>query len=231
MPRGFAGENESGRANDPSGFGGGADAGNKDFSDFAGSNNSGIASISYSNEDEALKSIQDAITKAQAKGQNVFGDTFQNTLAANMLAGNVPGIMSNYNYGDDNQEANTFIETYADSYRDPVTGNYSYKNPMAFIDTMTTKYAGFDPGQTFTQNLFNQMVPGNVTPLGILSAAPAVLGVDKVVSTGVSLGNALLGQLGIGTKPEEVTADTSISFEKVAADTDAPRTKGDIDVK
>ena len=180
MPRGFAGERESERANDPSGFGGGF-AG---FTDDKPSDNivsspapkpastrtrgrlDGPGSITEGNPVSGLDALVDQINKDIASGVNVGGDTYQNKLAQGILSGS---------FGDREE--------------------FGIQTP-SFADTALSTI-GYDPQQTFGKNVVDMVVPGRNTPLGALSALPSVMGASKAVSGLTSLANAIMGKINL----------------------------------
>ena len=124
MPRGFEGERESARANDPSGFSGG---------------NGPSDNISTSPREErqdsplsGLDAVVDQINRDIASGVNVGGDTYQNQMAQGILSGAFGGREE---FGID---------------------------PPSFADTALSAI-GYDPQQTFGQNVIDMVVPGRNT--------------------------------------------------------------------
>jgi len=180
----------------------GAEVGGKDFGP---SGKTGGSSFSGSNEDAdtGLQQVEARIEQAQKMGVNVFGDTFINSLAADMLGGSIKGFGPTYNFGGGNQEADNFLQQYGTQYQD-VGGQYYYNNPSTFFNTMLTKYGSGLPQNTLMENIYNQIVPGGATPLGILANVPSLMqNVPSSVSTAISLGNMLAGKLGIGVEGDD----------------------------
>lgn len=173
-------------------FGSNRGTGGSDFSDFAGGQNN------QPQQDDGLQEIRDRIEKAEKMGVNVFGDSFVNTIAADMLGGSIKGFGSGYQFGGGNQQADDFLQNYATQYTD-TGGNYFYNSPSSFLNTMMKNYAGGLPQNTLMENVYNQLVPGGATPLGVLANVPALAqNIPSPVATGISLGNMLMGKLGIG---------------------------------
>ena len=167
MARGFAGEDESKRANDP---------------------------ISAN---DGLGQIRDIIAAAEASGKNVSGDNFQNELAQDILAGNL-------NLGGDDDTtslAPVITPRFTDKYRQP-DGTYSYPSLGAYLNAMGVQYGSFNPQQNLMGNMYQQLVPGGKTPLGVLSAFPAAIGLDETISSLISLGNLAAGKMNIGTEKD-----------------------------
>jgi len=195
MPRGFEGERESERANDPSGFGGGFSG----FTDDKPSDNivsspapkpastrtrgrqDGPGSITEGNPVSGLDALVDQINKDIASGVNVGGDTYQNKLAQGILSGS---------FGDREE--------------------FGIQTP-SFTDTVLSAI-GYDPQQTFGQNVIDMVVPGRNTPLGGLPAALPLAGADRAVSGLASLANAILGKMNF--RPADTGGITS-GIEKV----------------
>jgi len=185
----------------------GAEVGGKDFGP---SGKTGGSSFSGSNEDAdtGLQQVEARIEQAQKMGVNVFGDTFINSLAADMLGGSIKGFGPTYNFGGGNQEADNFLQQYGTQYQD-VGGQYYYNNPSTFFNTMLTKYGSGLPQNTLMENIYNQIVPGGATPLGILANVPSLMqNVPSSVSTAISLGNMLAGKLGIGVEGDDESEDS-----------------------
>ena len=175
MPRGFEGERESERANDPSGGGGGSKSsgGNQGGGDKPSDNVStsprvgrqdGPGSITEGNPVSGLDALVDQINKDIASGVNVGGDTYQNQMAQGILSGAFGGREE---FGID---------------------------PPSFADTALSAI-GYDPQQTFGQNVIDMVVPGRNTPLGALTSVPALAGAPKAVSGLASLANVILGKM------------------------------------
>ena len=172
MARGFAGEDESKRANDP---------------------------ISVN---DSLGQIRDIIAAAEASGKNVLGDNFQNELAQDILAGNL-----NLGGDDDTRSAANMklapviTPRFTDKFKQP-DGTYSYPSLGAYLNAMGVQYGSFNPQQNLMGNMYQQLVPGGKTPLGVLSAFPAAIGVDDTISALLSLGNLAAGKMNIGTEKD-----------------------------
>jgi len=170
MPRGFEGERESARANDPSGRGGGFSG----FTDDKPSDNistspsvgrqDGPGSVTEGNTVSGLDALVDQINRDIASGVNVGGDTYQNQMAQGILSGAFGGREE---FGID---------------------------PPSFADTALSAI-GYDPQQTFGQNVIDMVVPGRNTPLGALTSVPALAGAPKAVSGLASLANVILGKM------------------------------------
>ena len=189
----------------------GAEVGGKDFGPSGSpSGKTGGSYFSGSNEDAdtGLQQVEARIEQAQKMGVNVFGDTFINSLAADMLGGSIKGFGSTYNFGGGNQEADNFLQQYATQYQD-VGGQYYYNSPSTFLNTMLTKYGSGSPRNTLMENIYNQLVPGGATPLGILANVPSLMqNVPSPVSAGIGLGNMLAGKLGIGVEDDDESEDS-----------------------
>lgn len=187
----------------------GADVGSKD----GGSSFSGGGQDNQPQQNDDLDQIRDRIAKAEKMGVNVFGDTFINSLAADMLGGSIKGFGPTYNFGGGNQEADKFLQDYATQYQD-VGGQYYYNNPATFLNTMLTNYGSGSPRNTLMENIYNQLVPGGATPLGILANVPSLMqNVPSPVSTAIGLGNMLAGKLGIGVEGDDESEDSEDSEE------------------
>ena len=189
----------------------GAEVGDKDFGPSGSpSGKTGGSSFSGSNEDAdtGLQQVEARIEKAQKMGVNVFGDTFINSLAADMLGGSIKGFGPTYNFGGGNQEADDFLQNYATQYQD-TGGQYYYNNPSTFLNTMLTNYGSGLPQNTLMENIYNQLVPGGATPLGILANVPSLMqNVPSPVSGAIGLGNMLAGKLGIGVEGDDESEDS-----------------------
>ena len=158
---------------------------------------------SKGDNDRGLQQVRDRIAQAEKMGINTFGDTFQNTLAADMLGGSISGFGRPYRAGSGNPEADRFLRDYATQYQD-ISGESYFNNPATFVNTLLSKYGSGSPRNTLMQNIYNQMVPGQATPLGILASVPSLMSnVPSPVSAGVGLANLLAGKLNIGTASEE----------------------------
>ena len=180
MARGFAGEDESKRANDP---------------------------ISVN---DGLDQLREQIAAAQAQGINVLGDTFQNQLAGDILSGNLNlgGGDDDTRSAAGMNLAPVVTPRFTDKYRQP-DGTYSYPNVGAYLNAMGIQYGGFDQRNDLMGNVYDQLVPGGKTPLGALSAFPAALGVNDKVAALISLGNLAAGKMGIGVdEPKEEDTET-----------------------
>ena len=151
MPRGFEGERESERANDPSGVGGG----NKS-SGGGGSNND-----KPSDNVSGLDALVDKINKDIDAGVNVFADSYTNKNAEDILANR---------YGD-KQEA------------------FGITSPS--VGDKALKAIGYDTSKPFLTNVYDTVVPGKNTPLGILSAVPTALGFPQASQLAVTIANRL----------------------------------------
>jgi len=189
----------------------GANVGSKDFGPSGktgGSSFSGGGQDNQPQQNDDLDQIRDRIAKAEKMGVNVFGDTFVNTLAADMLGGSIKGFGPSYNFGGGNQEADNFLQNYATQYQD-VGGQYYYNNPSTFFNTMLTNYGSGSPRNTLMENIYNQLVPGGATPLGILANVPSLMqNVPNPVAQGISLANMLAGKFGIGVEGDEESEDS-----------------------
>jgi hypothetical protein len=185
----------------------GANVGSKDFGP-SGKTGGSYSSGSDEDADVGLQQVEDRIEQAQKMGVNVFGDTFINSLAADMLGGSIKGFGPTYNLGGGNQEADSFLQKYATQYQD-VDGQYYYNRPSTFVNRMLTKYGSGSPRNTLMENIYNQLVPGGATPLGILANVPSLMqNVPSPVSTAISLGNMLAGKLGIGVEGDDESEDS-----------------------
>lgn len=186
-------------------FGSNRGTGGSDFSDFArGQNN-------QPQQDDGLEQIRDRIEKAEKMGVNIFGDSFANTIAADMLGGSIKGFGPTYNFGGGNQQADNFLQNYATQYRD-TGGNYIYTSPSSYLNTMMKNYAGGLPQNTLMENVYNQLVPGGATPLGVLANIPALAqNIPSPVAAGIGLGNMLMGKLGIGVGGDDESDDSDDS--------------------
>lgn len=190
----------------------GAEVGDKDFGAGQTASDTGYTGGNqpqdFGTDDQVLSYVEDQMARAKARGINLSGDTFQNMLAAGMIQNNlVPGIGKDYWNNDETQQ---FVQKFTPSgqYRDPF-GNIGYTSPMAFGTNMLQNYAGFSPYNTLYENLVQRMVPGQKTPLGILSVVPSAMGVDKGIASAVAMANQIAGKLGLGLdKSPEKTTET-----------------------
>ena len=150
MPRGFGGENEAGRANDPSGmsFGGGMDEGQ-----------SSVTADTFSGGGSDGGGRQDGPGGIQEE---------QNYVASGRMSG--PDSEA-YNAALD--ALSKGMNPYATSTQNYVANQLGYREP-----TDIPGMFGYDTKKSFGQNIENMVVPGRNTPLGILSAA--VPGTDTV---------------------------------------------------
>lgn len=178
MARGFEGEDESKRANDP---------------------------ISAS---DGLEQLREQIASAQAQGINVLGDAFQNKLAGDILSGdlNLGGGDDTRSAAGMNL-APVVTPRFTDRYRQ-ADGTYSYPDLGSYLNAMGIQYGGFDQRNNLMGNVYNQLVPGGKTPLGALSAFPAAMGVNDKLAALISLGNLAAGKMGIGiNEPKDEDED------------------------
>ena len=196
MARGFADEDESGRANDPSGFsfGGGMAEGQSSVSgNYGGMPSGGIASGS---------GRQDGPGGAQEE---------QGYTASGKMSG--PGA-AGYNAALD--AISMGMNPFASSTQNFVANKLGAREP-----TDIPGMFGYDTKKGFIENVANMAIPGRNTPLGALSAVPGLTGASKTVQGIVGLANAVAGKLGIGSTtnpsaPKGIASGTSIS-EKYAA--------------
>ena len=191
MPRGFAGERESARANDPSGrddtqsnyereafgsppsrstsnnfsSGGGKGVGRQD----------GPGSRTEGNQLRGIDALVEKINQDIDAGVNVFADSYTNQ--------NARDILSNV-YGD-KQEA------------------FGIASPS--VGDQALQAIGYDTSKPFLTNVYDNVVPGRNTPLGILSAVPTALGAPKAAQLAVTIGNRLVGSLQSKAEPKEST--------------------------
>ena len=189
----------------------GAEVGDKDFGANTTASDTGFTGGNQeqtggsSSDDKVLGYVQDQMARAKAQGINIGGSTFQNMLAAGMIQNNLLGGVGGGNDYYKNPEVQQFVQRFTPTgqYLDP-SGNIAYTSPMSFANTMLQNYAGFSPYHTLQQNLLKRMIPGETTPLGILSVVPSTMGMDKGLAGAISIGNQIAGKLGWGLdKPPE----------------------------
>ena len=204
----------------------GANVGNKDFGANTTASDTGYTGGNQeqtggsSSDDRVLSYVEDQMARAKARGINIGGSTFQNMLAAGMIQNNLLGGVGGGNDYYKNPEVQQFVQKFTPTgqYLDP-SGNIAYTSPMSFANTMLQNYAGFSPYNTLQQNLLKRMIPGEKTPLGILSVVPSAMGVDKGLASVISIGNQIAGELGLGlnqetrTKPEIEEENISESYQ------------------
>lgn len=182
----------------------GAEVGDKDYGTGKTASDTGYTGGNQtqtggsSSDDQVLGYVQDQMARAKAQGINISGSTFQNMLAAGMIQNNLIDGMGGGDYYK-TPEVQQFVQKFTPTgkYHDPF-GNIAYTSPMAFGTNMLQKYAGFSPYNTLYQNLVQRMVPGQKTPLGVLSVVPSAMGIDKGVAGVISIGNEIAGKLGWG---------------------------------
>ena len=189
----------------------GANVGDKDFGANTTASDTGYTGGNQeqtggrSSDDKVLGYVQDQMARAKARGINLGGSTFQNMLAAGMIQNNLLGGVGGGNDYYKNPEVQQFVQKFTPTgqYLDPY-GNLAYTSPMSFANTMLQNYANFSPYHTLQQNILKRMIPGETTPLGILSVVPRVMGLDKGLASALSIGNQIAGELGWGLdKPPE----------------------------
>lgn len=192
MPRGFAGERESARANDPSGrsrddtqsnyereafgsppsrSGGESRTEDKQTPSYTGRPDDAPGEVIK--KSKGIDALVDKINKDIAAGVNVFADSYTNK--------NARDILSNV-YGD-RQEA------------------FGIASPS--VGDKALQAIGYDTSKPFLKNVYDNVVPGRNTPLGILSAVPTALGAPKAAQLAVTIGNRLIGSL--QPEPKEST--------------------------
>jgi hypothetical protein len=181
MPRGFGGENEAGRASDPSGmsFGGGMGEGQSSVTadTFSGGGGGGGRG------------------RQDGPGGALEGQSYTAT-----------GRMS----GPDSRAYNAALDAiskgmnpYATSTQNYVAGQLGYREP-----TDIPGMFGYDTRKSLGQNVANMVVPGRNTPLGILSAA--IPGSDTVKGI-AGLANAIAGRMGIGSTTNPAARNQGIA--------------------
>ena len=218
MPRGFGGENEAGRANDPSGmsFGGGMDEGQNSvtadtFSGGGGGGGRGRQDSPFSDSGgnvgyratnrargpgaaqyNAQQNLLDAIKQDIRSGVNVRGTNYQNNLADRILGGR---FGSPQNFG----------------ITSPSVGDRA----LAAL--------GYDTSKSFMQNVKDAAIPGRKTPLGALSLVPTIVGASPQMRAAVTIGNLLAGQqMSKDQKPEQEKSITDKIQEYTGRPDDAP---------
>ena len=218
MPRGFGGENEAGRANDPSGmsFGGGMDEGQSSvtadtFSGGGGGGGRGRQDSPFSDSGgnvgyratnrargpgaaqyNAQQNLLDAIKQDIRSGVNVRGTNYQNNLADRILGGR---FGSPQNFG----------------ITSPSVGDRA----LAAL--------GYDTSKSFMQNVKDAAIPGRKTPLGALSLVPTIVGASPQMRAAVTIGNLLAGQqMSKDQKPEQEKSITDKIQEYTGRPDDAP---------
>ena len=198
MPRGFAGERESARANDPSGrddtqsnyereaFG--SPPSRSTSNNFSSGRGKGVGrqdgpgSRTEGNQLRGIDALVEKINQDIDAGVNVFADSYTNQ--------NARDILSNV-YGD-KQEA------------------FGIASPS--VGDQALQAIGYDTSKPFLTNVYDNVVPGRNTPLGILSAVPTALGAPKAAQLAVTIGNRLVGSL--QPEPREPTA-TETAIPKI----------------
>ena len=161
--------------------------GGDSFADASGGQTSGMSDSdlgysggggnSFSSDDDSpsYSEVQEAINQAKSTGK---------TLATVTNIGGDDG--DDYNLQITDQFGNT-------SFRDQF-GNYN--NPVGRLANRALNIIGFDPKKSLQQNLYDTVVPGQNTPLGILSPVitTATGGLSDAAKLGISLGNYFAGQ-------------------------------------
>jgi len=188
MPRGFGGENEAGRANDPSGmsFGGGMDEGQ---SSVTADTFSGGFSDSGGDDTNQNRGRQDGPGGALEE---------QSYTASGRMSG--PDSRA-YNAALDAIARG--MDPYATSTQNYVASQLGYREP-----TDIPGMFGYDTKKSFGQNVANMVVPGRNTPLGILSAA--IPGSNTVKGI-VGLANTIAGRMGIGSTTNPAAKNQGIA--------------------
>jgi|TARA_E500000305_G_C4011813_1_gene233226 hypothetical protein len=183
MPRGFAGERESSRASDPSGrsssrsgrddtqsnyereaFGSPPSRSTPSSPSVGGSGvgrQDGPGSRTEGNQLSGINALVEKINRDIDSGVNVFADSYQKQNARDILADV---------YGD-KQEA------------------FGITSPS--VASQALKSLGYDTAKPFLTNVYDNVVPGRNTPLGILSAVPSVMGFGKAPQLAVTIANRL----------------------------------------
>ena len=225
MARGFGGEDEAGRANDPSGPGTGI--GRSEDLDAAQADRDKQADRERdrdrdAQEQEVLANVEKAAQAAINAGINPFSDTFKNVLAANMMRGkfgNVSGLFGT-KFGDGDaddkrgktkggitqtDEVKGFIAKYA-----PTTGD-KIKSALGLTDIKAT------------------LTPGQKTPFGALPGILSLYDVPGKVAFG--LGNQLLGFLGIGVNPVTQAINEQIAASNKALAAQKGKAPQSIDIQ
>ncbi len=198
MARGFAGEDESGRANDPSGssFGGGMAEGQSSVSgNYGGMPSGGIASGGGRQDGPGGPQEEQGYT-ASGRMSGPGAEAYNAALDAIAMGMN-PFASSTQNY---------------------VAGQLGARPP-----TDIPGMFGYDTKKGFVENVANMAIPGRNTPLGALSAVPGLTGASKTVQGIVGLANTVAGKLGIGstTNPSTntgIASGTSIADKYAAPD-------------
>jgi len=114
-----------------------------------------------------------------------------------------------------NQDIDAGVNVFADSYtnknaRDILSNVYGDKQETFGIASPSVadkalKAIGYDTSKPFLTNVYDNVVPGRNTPLGILSAVPTVLGAPKAAQLAVTIGNRLAGSSQPKPEPKKPT--------------------------
>lgn len=205
MPRGFAGERESSRANDPSGRsssrgGGGPRGGRGGGRASAGRSSStgrgrqdGPGSRTEGNQPSGIDALVEKINRDIDAGVNVFADSYTNQNAKDILANR---------YGD-KQEA------------------FGITSPS--VGDKALQAIGYDTAKPFLKNVYDNVVPGRKTPLGILSAVPTALGLPQASQLAVTIANRLAAnQAAPAPEPTSAVSEVIPTIEFTGRPDDAP---------
>ena len=121
----------------------------------------GPGSRTEGNQLSGLDALVEKINRDIDSGVNVFADSYTNQNAQDILANR---------YGD-KQEA------------------FGITSPS--VGDKALKAIGYDTSKPFLKNVYDNVVPGRTTPLGILSAVPTVLGLPQASQLAVTIANRL----------------------------------------
>jgi len=183
MPRGFGGENEAGRANDPSGmsFGGGMGEGQSSVTADTFSGGGGGGGGGGGRQDGPGGALEE-----------------QSYVATGRMSG--PGSGA-YNAAID--AISRGMNPYATSTQNYIANQLGYREPTDIPGML-----GYDTQKSFGQNIQNMVVPGRNTPLGVLSAA--IPGSDTVKGI-AGLANAIAGKMGLGSTTNPAVRNQGIA--------------------
>ena len=160
MPRGFGGENEAGRANDPSGSSGssgsGSSSGNNGGNDGMGGNEQDFGAGNYG----AMPS--GGIASGGGRQDGPGGAQEEQGYVAS-------GRMS----GPDSEAYNAALDAISRGMNPFATSTQNYVADQlgARQPTDIPGMFGYDTKKGFVENVANMAIPGRNTPLGVLSAA------------------------------------------------------------
>tara|TARA_R100000995_G_scaffold82572_1_gene56660 strand:+ start:2910 stop:3920 length:1011 start_codon:yes stop_codon:yes gene_type:complete len=215
MPRGFAGERESSRASDPSG---------------RSSSRSGRDDTQSNYEREAFGSPPSRSTSSSpSRGGSGVGrqDGPGSRTEGNQLSG-IDALVEKIN-----RDIDSGVNVFADSYqkqnaRDILADVYGDKQEAFGITspsvaTRALGSLGYDTAKPFLTNVYDNVVPGRNTPLGILSAVPSAMGLGKAPQLAVTIANRLMAnQAAQVPEPVSPVSEVIPTIEFTGRPDDAP---------